>query len=153
MNYEKFLRDEFTQHLDHITPNQQVLWGSMSPQHIVEHFGLIFMLSNGRMTVAPNAEPDRLAYRKMRFFEKDVPFPRSFRAPFLPETAMPLKFESIEVAKQKTVKELQRFFEYFVENPKAQAMHPVLGPLNATEWTEFHTRHIRHHLTQLGFEF
>ncbi len=152
MDYSSFLNTQVPDLMAQITPETEVLWGKMSPQHIIEHLGLLFMVSNGKIKIPANAEPERLAYRKMRFFEADVPFPRSFRTTFIPEEAPPLRFADIQEAKLKVAKEQQRFNDHYTENPGAKEMHPVLGQLDFAEWTQFHARHIKHHLAQLGFE-
>jgi hypothetical protein len=98
----------------------------------------------------PSADEERLAYRKMRFFEKDTPFPRNFRVDFVPEEPNSVHFPNIEDAKMQLFNQLQRFDDYFTEHPGIKTTHAVFGDLNFDEWVQNHARHFRHHLMQFG---
>lgn len=150
MNYHEFLYEQFPELIEGIKADTPALWGLMNAQQMLEHIGNVVGLSNGRFEAKPTVDAERLAYRKMRFFEKDVPMPRSFRADFLPETPNPVQFSDIEAAKDFVLQQLQRFDDYYAEHPDMTAVHPVFGALNYNEWVENHARHFRHHLQQFG---
>ena len=150
MDYKEFLYEEFPVLLRDLNADTPALWGKMNAQQMIEHLSLVVGASNGRFTMKPTAEADRLAYRKMRFFEKDTPMPRHIRVSFVPEEPSPLQFVHIEDAKMKLFEQLQRFDDYFMEHPGITSVHPVLGVLNYEEWVQNHARHFRHHLMQFG---
>lgn len=148
--YSRFLYEELPEWLQKLEADTMPLWGQMTAQQMVEHLAYVVSYSNGRFEATPNAEPERLAYRKSRFFEKDVPFPRSLTVPNIPATAPPPQYPSLEASVAHLLQQIQRFDDYLLEHPDLQPMHPVLGPLNRAEWTAFHARHARHHLQQFG---
>ena len=150
MDYKHFLYEEFPVLLRGLKADTPALWGKMNAQQMIEHLMLVVSASNGRILVKPTADPERLAYRKMRFFEKDVPMPRNFRVDFAPEEPSPVQFANIEDAKMQLFNQLQRFDDYFAEHVGITTIHPVFGPFNFDEWVENHARHFRHHLMQFG---
>lgn len=150
MDYKHFLYEEFPVLLRGLKADTPALWGKMNAQQMIEHLYLVVSASNGRVTIDPQADEARLAYRKMRFFEKDTPMPRHFRVNFVPEEPNPVQFVHIEDAKMKLFEQLQRFDDYFMEHPGITSVHPVFGALNYEEWVQNHARHIRHHLMQFG---
>jgi hydroxymethylglutaryl-CoA reductase len=150
MDYKHFLYEEFPVLLRDLKADTPALWGKMNAQQMIEHLYLVVSASNGRVTIDPQADEARLAYRKMRFFEKDTPMPRHFRVIFVPEEPNPVQFVHIEDAKMKLFEQLQRFDDYFMEHPCITSVHPVFGALNYEEWVQNHARHIRHHLMQFG---
>jgi hypothetical protein len=150
MNYHEFLYEQFPQHLAALNADTEPLWGLMNAQQMVEHLLSVVSCSNGRFEAKPMADAERLAYRKMRFFEKDVPMPRNLRVETVPEKPNPLRYPDLETAKNQLLQQLERFDDYYIEHPGIMAMHPVLGPLTYNEWVENHARHFRHHFQQFG---
>lgn len=150
MDYKHFLYEEFPVLLRGLKADTPALWGKMNAQQMIEHLFLVASASNGRLTIKPTADAERLAYRKMRFFEKDVPMPRHFRVDFVPEEPNPTQFANIEDAKMQLFNQLQRFDDYFAEHSGMTTVHPVFGAFTYDEWVENHARHFRHHLMQFG---
>jgi hydroxymethylglutaryl-CoA reductase len=150
MDYRAYLYDEFPVLLKNVESSMPAKWGSMNAHQMIEHLALVFSIANGRMTATPNAEPERLAYRKMRFFEKDTPFPKGFRVDFIPEEPTPTMFPTIEQSKEFLMVQLMRFMDYHEEHEGLTPVHPVFGPLNYEEWIRFQVRHVKHHLGQFG---
>ena len=150
MNYKHFLYEEFPILLRGLKADTPALWGKMNAQQMVEHLMMVVGMSNGRLDIKANADAERLAYRKMRFFEKDVPIPRNFRNEIVPEEPNPVQLPNIEEAKMQLFNQLQRLDDYFTEHQGMTTVHGVFGPLNYEEWVENHARHFRHHLVQFG---
>ena len=150
MDYQHFLYEEFPVLLRGLKVNTPAQWGKMSAQHMIEHLTLVVSASNGRIVLQPNVDAERLAYRKMRFFDKETPMPRSLRVDFVPEEPIALQCTNIEEAKMELFNQLQRFDDYFNEHKGMTTVHPVFGALNFDEWIQNHARHFRHHLMQFG---
>ena len=150
MDYKHFLYEEFPVLLRGLKTDTPSQWGKMNAQQMIEHLILVVSASNGRITIQPIADDDRLAYRKMRFFEKDTPMPRSLRVDFVPEEPRALQCANIEEAKMELFNQLQRFDDYFNEHEGITTVHPVFGAFNFDEWIQNHARHFRHHLMQFG---
>jgi hypothetical protein len=150
IDYQHFLYEEAPNLLAQLRSDTPAQWGKMDARQMVEHLAYTIGFANGRFNMEGNAEPDRLAYRKMRFFEKDVPFVQGLKVSAIPEEPMPHQFPDIEQSKDFLMNQLERFYYYHSEHPDLTPMHPVLGPLNYVEWVQFSARHFRHHFTQFG---
>lgn len=148
MDYRGILDQDFIALLSILDPTTPALWGSMNAQQMVEHLNLVVNISNGRLPQTPTADPEKMAYRRARFFEKDVPMPRNFQPPFIAPKPQPLRYENMKVAIQQLQHSLSLFHVYFTENETA--LHPLFGNMNYDEWLQFHFRHFRHHFTQFG---
>ncbi|MBL7816777.1 MAG: DUF1569 domain-containing protein [Saprospiraceae bacterium] len=150
MDFKHFLYEVFPILLRGLKEETPALWGKMNAQQMIEHLYFVVSASNGRLNITPIADEAKLAYRKMRFYEKDFPMPRNFRPDFVPEEPAPTQFSNIEDAKMQLFAQLQRFDDYFAEHPGMTTIHPQFGALTYDEWVENHARHFRHHLTQFG---
>ncbi len=148
--YQFFLYDTFPRLLEQLEVEQEAKWGIMNAHQMVEHLALVLSIGNGRFNMTANAEPDRLAYRKMRFLEAETPFAQSIRVAFIPEEPQPTMFPNLQMSKEFTLNQLQRFFDYFTEHPELTPSHPIFGAMNQAEWEQFQARHIKHHLQQFG---
>lgn len=148
MDYREILDQDFIDLLHILDPATPPLWGSMNAQQMVEHLNLVVNISNGRLPQTPTADPEKLAHRRARFFEKDVPMPRNFQQPFIAAKPQPLRYENMQVAIQKLQHSLALFHAYFAQNQTAS--HPLFGAMTYDEWLQFHFRHFRHHITQFG---
>ena len=148
--YQLFLYDEFPQLLEKIEAEKEAKWGKMNAHQMLEHLAHIMSIANGRFAITPNAEPERLAYRKMRFLETEYPFPRGVRVEFISEEPIPTQFPEIHQSKAFLLNQLQRFFDYHSEHPDLMPVHPVFEPMNYDEWVQFQARHIKHHFQQFG---
>jgi hypothetical protein len=150
MNYKHFLYEEVPVLLRGLHQDTPAVWGLMNAQQMIEHLSFVVSLCNGRFEAPLTAEPERLAYRKMRFFEKNQPMPKGFRVVGIPETPNPMHFPDIEAAKMNLFEQLDRFDAYFNEHPDLMPVHPVFGPCNFQEWIQIQARHMRHHFEQFG---
>lgn len=150
INYQDFLYSIFPTKLRELKAETPALWGKMNAQQMIEHCAYIVSFSNGRFTSQTKDDAEKMAYRKMRFFEKDVNMPQNYRVDVVPEDPMPLQFQNIEDSKMFLFNQLQRFDDYFLEHPGITTTHFTLGELNYDEWKIMHARHFRHHLKQFG---
>jgi hydroxymethylglutaryl-CoA reductase len=150
MDLRDFFYNQFPVLLREIHQDTPALWGKMNAQQMIEHLALVVSLSNGRLEANPKADPERLAYRKMRFFEKDVNMSKSIRLDIVPEEPAPMQFPDIEAAKMYLFEQLDRFDDYFNEHPDLTPLHPLMGAFSYDEWVLLHARHFRHHLQQFG---
>jgi hypothetical protein len=151
MNYTLFLKTEFPVLLGKLTEAHQPQWGLMNAQQMVEHLGLVFLISNGKSKyIAENMNLERMAKARISIFEEKQPFPKNIRLKSLPETPSPVRFADLETAKSKLLEEVARFEAYFQENPTSKPLHPAFGELSSDEWCEFHARHILHHFEQFS---
>ena len=131
-----------------LNQDQEPLWGSMTPQHMVEHLVGSWRISNGRARVAQMLSEEDLQIRREFLFSdkayaKNIPNPTSKT-----QGNAPLRKESLTAAIDQLSDEMNTFFEYHEMNPEAMEMHPVFGVLDFNGWMTFQTKHMSHHMMQ-----
>ena len=134
--------------LENLNENSTRLFGLMTPQHMLEHLIITFKLSSGRIKIpefVPNEK--QLGYKQL-LLGTDMEFPKGIRAPGLPEDLLPLRFESLAIAKEKLRSAIDEFHSFFTTHPGEATTHPRFGKLTYEEWEVFHDKHLKHHLGQ-----
>lgn len=144
-----FLNQHLFDALANLEENALPRWGSMSPQHMIEHLLWVFEISRGHLDVDCHVPPSRRE-RIKGFLYDNRPNPRNFKNPVLTEELSALRYESLEGAKAALRQEVRRFFVYFAEQANAKHMHPLFGLLGGEEWERLHYKHSFHHLLQFG---
>lgn len=133
-----------------LSPDQTPLFGTMSPQHMVEHLAFVVKFSNGKL-------PQQLYYRqeKANKFKQYTIYSENelvpgFKAPMLSDELPPLEHNSLAEAIEALKEELKAFDVHFQQDPDSRPVSPTLGPLLYEEWVIFHNKHFKHHLKQFG---
>lgn len=145
-----FLKTTLFERIERLQPDMQPEWGSMSPQHIVEHFIMAMALSSGDIELPLAVDEERLRKNYDYQFVQNRPLLHNIRMPFMPEKPGALSFGSIAEAAQTLRQSVERFYAYFEQNPEARPVHPAFGALSKADWERFHEKHFRHHLAQFG---
>lgn len=135
--------------LTNLEADVKPVWGSMTPQHMLEHLIVIFKMSIGRIklpVISKEADfPKRKAYLIL-----DSPMRRSIPSPTGKNELQPLRAASLAEAKEKLIKEIAGFLFFVKTQPDFLASHPYGGPMTAEEWLLFHRKHFKHHFIQFG---
>lgn len=149
------MRDSFNlAQLNLLTKSSQPVWGTMTPQHMVEHLTMAVQSSTGKIIFDRFITPeDRIAIAK-RFLNSSRPLPKLFVNQVISEVIgeglIPLINNDLSSAIRELKKEVDYFYEYFTKNPEAKPINATFGPLNYKEWIAFHNKHFTHHFTQFG---
>jgi len=124
-------------------------WGRMSPQQMVEHLAWGFDLANGAQAThcpVPEEKRDRMKL----FLSSNQPSPRDFMNPVLVSGLPPLRYPSLDAAKEALGEACNRFLEQPTSAADVPRVHPLFGPLGREEWSRVHVKHVFHHLMQFG---
>ncbi len=124
-------------------------WGSMTPQHMIEHIVGSWMISNGKAR-SPIFTPDEKLPKYREFLFSDIPYKRNTMNPIFRNGLPPLRKPNLEAAKETLLNEMAIFFEYHNNNPGSSFNHPVFGELDYDGWLTFQKKHMGHHFTQFG---
>lgn len=126
-------------------------WGKMNAHQMIEHLGLVFVLSTGKFDLAyKGTEED--AQRYWESFQasndpwKEVFPPTSFGDP------KPPRNPTIEASKAALQKTFRKYLAYCEANPEAINSHFFLGNLSVDQWRQVHVKHLQHHARQFGLE-
>ena len=147
---ESFFTETIPQLLDQLKPETQPKWGLLNPQAMIEHLVGSWRISNGKAE-APQMTPNDQLHQYREFLFSDQPFEANTKNPIMPEQEAPeLRKPDLVSAKEQLKQEIHDFFAFFRENPHAQPIHPIFGPLDKEGWLQFQDKHMRHHFRQFG---
>ncbi|MES2764739.1 MAG: DUF1569 domain-containing protein [Bacteroidota bacterium] len=132
-----------------LMPETQPLWGIMTPQHMLEHISIVLKISNGKLRVPVAVSEEEVELRK-KFLMSDRMFEKNIKNPVLGEGLPKLRNANLDEAREKFLKEVDDFYEFFKNDPDAKPIHPLFGELYKSEWERFHLKHFTHHFSQFG---
>ena len=135
--------------LSELIPDKKPSWGKMTPQHMVEHLFKTYQVSISEIKLDIFSDERKISVLKKLFLGKR-PLPKEFINPAIGPDLLPLEFPDLDTAILELKKIIQRYEDFFKNNPQEKTAHPVFGYLTKEEWDIFHQKHIEHHFTQFG---
>lgn len=133
-----------------LPPDQPPVFGTLTPQHMVEHLSFVLGFSNGLRSAQLTVSPEKSAVFKAKFILGPDPFPKGVQLE-RGNTALPsLVYGNPEDAIEALLQAIADFHRYFNEFPDAKPVHPFFGPMSKDEWRTSHHKHITHHLQQFN---
>jgi oxepin-CoA hydrolase/3-oxo-5,6-dehydrosuberyl-CoA semialdehyde dehydrogenase len=144
-----FLKKDFLLLIDKLKGNEKAKWGKMNAQQMIEHTSGFFKVSTQKI-IFPLATPVEHLPKYKEFLLSEKEFRENTKAPVLPEEPLPLRYPTMEEAKDELKKSVDEFFELFKNDHDKRTLHPVFGDLNFDEWVQLHHKHVIHHLKQYG---
>ncbi len=146
----RFLEDEFQNLLKNVTADTKPIWGTMDAQRMIEHLAMGFKIANGKIKIPESAIDPKATKLKSIFLLSDKPLPKDFQNPIIAAGLQSYEHQSLEIAKQKLIEEIEIFHNFFNLNNDATCIHNLFGNLNYHEWLWFEYKHVKHHFMQFG---
>ena len=144
-------RETVEDFLARLTEQSRAGWGSMTPQHMVEHIEMAMRIASGEVQNFEIATPAEHLdkYREMIFSHK--PMPKMHKHPLMrKDSNEDLIHVDLATAKQKLLEAYDKYETYFRENPDAKTKNAVFGIMDKFEWDLMHEKHLNHHFEQFG---
>jgi oxepin-CoA hydrolase/3-oxo-5,6-dehydrosuberyl-CoA semialdehyde dehydrogenase len=135
--------------LSQLKPDQKPLWGKMTPQHMVEHLYKAVQASINEINLNVFTEERKIPILKKLFLGERA-LPKEFMNPAIGPELLQLEFKDLNSAINELRNVLQRYEQFFTDNPSIKTSHPIFGHLIKEEWDTFHQKHFKHHLSQFG---
>ncbi len=149
--FTEIKRNNIESYLGKLTETHQALWGTMTPQHMIEHMEQQFRYAaaeKGDFEIAtPTEQLDK--FRETVFNHKNFPLEHKHPLMKVGENE-DLVHPDLQTAKQKLIEAYDAFELYFKENPDARTKNVVFGMMDKFEWDLLTTKHFNHHLKQFG---
>jgi hypothetical protein len=143
-------RQDLFSRLRKLQSEQDPVFGSMTPQHMVEHLIWTLTISNGKILIACTSKPEEREDLKKAFLFADE-YPMGIKSSVLNKNNLPsLKYENLRDSILVLMNELKDFDVFFLENKDATPVHTTMGELSYEEWIMFHNIHFAHHFKQFG---
>ncbi len=144
-------RKNIDEYLTKLTVNHKANWGTMTPQHMVEHMEQQYRFAanqKGDFEIATPAEHlDK--YRETIFNHR--PMPQGHKHPLMrAEGNEDLEHADLPMAKMKLLEAMDAYEEYFKENPEVRTKNVVFGMMDKFEWDLLANKHFDHHFKQFG---
>jgi len=149
--FAKINRDTIETSLSKLSGDTKPIWGTISPQHMVEHLEYSLRIASGKNQYFEFSTPEKILEKLHDSLYNHRSLPKNVEAPqFLEKEIKKAQHENLSVAKQKLLESYDEFTTHFQENPKTTTKNVVFGHLNKFEWDLFHTKHFNHHFEQFG---
>lgn len=144
-------RANIDQYLTKLTVNHQANWGTMTPQHMVEHMEDQYRIASGQRQdfelFTPAEQLDK--WRETIFNHR--PMPRGHQHPLMKKGENEiLRNPDLESAKAQLRQAMDEYETYFKENPEARTNNAVFGMMDKFEWDLLANKHFAHHFAQFG---
>lgn len=133
-----------------LPPDQLPVFGTLTPQHMVEHLSFVLGFSSGLRTAQQTVSPEKSAIYKAKFILGPDPFPKGVQLERGNITLPPLSHPDMDAAVDGLLIAIETFHRYFEDHPEAAPVHPFFGPMSHAEWRVSHNKHFTHHLQQFN---
>lgn len=129
-----------------LQPYSPAIWGTMTPQEMVEHLIRQVQYTNGKRVAFCEVTEEQARINKQAAIFSPMELPKNL---ILQKDPDKLNFPELTTAIHQLMTELHDFDQYF-SKPGTIAIHGGFGPMNYEEWIIWHSKHFSHHLKQFG---
>lgn len=133
--------------LKELNTTQEALWGIMTPQHMVEHLIVSMKMSNGGFIIPCRTPKEEIPKYKEIVLNPAIDMQKGIKAGGM-EGLLELRFPTMEAAIEKLGTEIDKFHQYFNDNPGLLVVNPAVDEIGYDDWVIFHNKHFKHHLAQ-----
>jgi oxepin-CoA hydrolase/3-oxo-5,6-dehydrosuberyl-CoA semialdehyde dehydrogenase len=140
--------------LAQLTEQSTAKWGSLTPQHMVEHLEFTFRIASGEIQDFEIATKPEYLDKVIETVYNYKPMPKEFKHPLMSKDSLePLRHADLAIAKQQFLAAWDAFDAYFKANPDVTTKNAVFGNLEKFEWDLLNTKHLNHHFEQFDILF
>jgi oxepin-CoA hydrolase/3-oxo-5,6-dehydrosuberyl-CoA semialdehyde dehydrogenase len=144
---EDYIKSAFAKMSADSKPN----WGTMTPQHMLEHLEMIYRIASGEIQGFEVATPKEYLEKVAVTLWDFNKMPHNHKMPLLKDGALEeLIHPDLETAKAKLLEARAEYLDFFKRNPKATHNNAVFGELNKYEWILLERKHVNHHFEQFN---
>lgn len=137
--------------LSNLTDESKPQWGTMTPQHMVEHIAYTYRIASGELHDFEIATPEDVLEKVGATLWNYKKMPRDYNFPlYVDGVQLELQYDNLTDAKQGLIEARKEYLNYFKKNPKAITKNPVFGELSKYEWYLLERKHLNHHFEQFG---
>ncbi|MEP0479047.1 MAG: phenylacetic acid degradation bifunctional protein PaaZ, partial [Nonlabens sp.] len=144
---ESYIKSAFAE----MSADSKPQWGTMTPQHMVEHLEMSYRIASGEIQDFEVATPDEYLEKIAATLWNYDKMPQNHKMPLMKDGELEdLKHEDLETAKSKMLEARNEYLDFYKKNPKATTKNAVFGELSKYEWCLLERKHVYHHLSQFG---
>lgn len=147
----EFLKGEYLELLESISPETVPAFGKMNAQQMVEHMSYAFKQASGLIPLRSN-QPEEVTQKMYQFMMSDRPFKDNTPNSFLPDEPEPVLYSGMKEAIEVLKKDIEFFESVFSDQSDRRIHNPFFGNLNQQEWIHLLHKHAWHHLRQFHIQ-
>ena len=137
--------------LNKLTLNTKPGWGTLSPQHLLEHLEYTYKIASGEIQDFEITTPEKILEKVHNTLYNYKKMPREYDFPLREKSKMnELRHDNLETAKVRLLEARDSYLAFFKENPEAKIKNAVFGEMNKYEWYLMERKHLNHHFEQFG---
>jgi oxepin-CoA hydrolase/3-oxo-5,6-dehydrosuberyl-CoA semialdehyde dehydrogenase len=137
--------------LNKLTEDSKAAWGSLTPQHMIEHLEYTYKIASGEIQDFEISTPEKILEKVQATLYNYNKMPREYDFPLRDRSKMTkLKHSNLEAAKTEFIAARNAYLNFFKENPDTILKNVVFGELNRYEWYLMDRKHLNHHFEQFG---
>jgi oxepin-CoA hydrolase/3-oxo-5,6-dehydrosuberyl-CoA semialdehyde dehydrogenase len=143
-------KNGFAEKVNQLTESTKPLWGTMTPQHMLEHleYTLKVAVEDIVVDIATPEEHLEKVQESLYNFKK---MPKNYKMPLMKAEGLEeLVHPDLDTAKKAVVDAHEKFHAFFKEHPEKVTKNAVFGELNYFEWKLLNRKHFNHHFEQFG---
>jgi len=126
-------------------------WGTLTPQHMLEHLELSYRIASGEIQDFEIATPEKYIEKVQETLYNYESMPQGFDFPLSKKGVLEkLNHENLQVAKLKLIEAREAYLAFFKEYPKVTTKNVVFGDLEKFDWYLLERKHLNHHFKQFG---
>ncbi|QNJ97935.1 phenylacetic acid degradation bifunctional protein PaaZ [Constantimarinum furrinae] len=127
------------------------LWGTMTPQQMVEHLEYTYRIKAGQIQDFEISTPEKYIDKVQETLYNYEPMPRNYDFPLAKQAKMDmLTHPDLETAKKKLLEARNEYLQYYKENPEATTKNAVFGIIGKYDSYLLERKHLNHHFSQFG---
>ncbi|PHN06322.1 phenylacetic acid degradation bifunctional protein PaaZ [Flavilitoribacter nigricans] len=148
--FPEYSKDYVQEKLYQLTEQHTAQWGSLTPQHMVEHLEWAFLIALEKIQ-APILTPPEKIEKYQDWLYTYQPIVHNYANPLLRKGKLEdLRYDDLESAKTALLRAMDDIEAFFKNNPDATVPHPIYGHLDRYMWELISRKHIHHHFEQFG---
>ena len=148
--FPEITRTYLEEKINTLTEDTQPKWGTMTSQHLMEHFEYFLQMALGNIPTEITT-PEKYLERTQEILWDYKPMMKKFDHPILRKgKTEDLRFGNLEEAKIAFWKNYDEVELFFKENPTAKVKNTVFGYLTKYEFYLLSRKHYTHHFEQFG---
>lgn len=149
--FTEMTSEKINECLSKLSKDAKPKWGSLTPQHMVEHLEYTYRIASGEIQDFEIATPEKILEKVHSTLYNYEKMPREYDFPLREKSKMlELKHPDLETAKEKLLEAREEYLQYFKNNPDAKTKNVVFGELNKFEWYLMERKHLNHHFEQFN---
>jgi len=137
--------------LNKLSDDSKPKWGTLTPQHMLEHIEYSYRIASGEIQDFDIATPEEAWEKVQETLYNYKPMPKGYDFPLSKKGVLEkLNHENLQIAKLKFIEAREAYLEFFKEYPELSTKNVVFGNLEKFDWYLLERKHLNHHFKQFG---